>query len=281
MLALALVGFGAFGCYESPQQSVELALELAGTPASDAPLSDEGTARLSRAELAFGPFWLCPGAQAGELCDTARLEWLDAARVDVLSSSAQSVGELRGVTGEVQSYMYDLGISSLLGEPGSSFVAPVVDELGGSVWLEGTASVRGVDVPFGVRLTIATVEKSEQGVPVVRKSTSEAFSHRVSEADEALRVEFDPNAWLGSLRASDLLVDAPCAEGVELGCREGLELRCEAGVEVGTRSCAALDQACRAGEGCVEQLGWSEDEPAYRALVQAVTAGVRPRFEFR
>ena len=69
---------------------------------------------IDRADLAFGPLYLCAGATAGDLCDTARFEWLDSAVVDTTLSDPVKVGELSGVTGTVRSWMYDLGLSSQL-----------------------------------------------------------------------------------------------------------------------------------------------------------------------
>ena len=103
------------GCGEQQQQRVSIPLYVAGTTLSK-PVEARGGVRLniSRAELAFGALYLCAGASAGDLCESARLEWLGSALIDTLDASPQEVGALTGVTGPVRSWMYDLGLSSQL-----------------------------------------------------------------------------------------------------------------------------------------------------------------------
>ena len=105
---LALVG-----CSDASQDFVEVDLEVSGTPVEDHELEDL-TVTLSRADVAFGPLYLCPGRQAGENCETARLEWTESAVVDGLDEESTKVGVMTGVTGPILSWMFDYGITSLL-----------------------------------------------------------------------------------------------------------------------------------------------------------------------
>ncbi len=283
------VWLGAFtllaplSCAVSSQSELELELEVSGTKTESLPLAGGGSVRLARAELAFGPLTLCPGAQAGALCETARLEWRDAAVIDVLSATPQLVGSLVGMTGGVLSYMYDLGVVSLLGENGSQFVSSAARQLGdASLLLEGEIERDGQTIPFVAHVLVESQEDNEQGVPVVRKGSTETFEHQVTSADTALRVGFDVAPWVASLQATDFVQHEVCRSGSTFVCAGSVELTCATdGTELERHDCADQGSICAPDAGCSARVEFQPQSRAYRALVQALTAGARPSFEFR
>jgi hypothetical protein len=279
---VAAIALSSAGCYSAGQQSLELELEVAGTAPRTVALDGGLQLLLSRADLVFGPLTLCPGQEAGALCSVARMEWRQAALVDVLDPSRHRVARLEGQTGWVHSYMYDLGVVSLLGEPGSTWVSPEVDRQGASLVLEGKAVRGATELPFRAALWLATQKDNEQGVPLVRKSSSEPFGHELTASDRALVVTFDSSSWLTGLEASDFEQDEACSAARPVTCRGAIETRCDAnGNETERRDCAALGRLCAPNQGCAALVEFSDGTAAQQSIEQAVVAGVRPRFEFR
>jgi hypothetical protein len=233
-------------CADAGGSDVTVPLYLSGTDVSD-PFAAMGDVPvvLERADLAFGPLYLCAGARAGRLCETARLEWLGSAVVPATNPEPRRAGNLTGVSGQVRSFMYDLGITSLLTTT-DPLVLPAAEELGGaSLVVEGSADVDGVALPFHAEIRVAQESETEIGVPVVLGTTSEIFGHRVTAQEPGLFVEFDPRAWLQSVDFRALAQSAPCAPSSTVG-------PCEIGPET----------------------------QAARALHNAVVSGDRPRFEW-
>lgn len=245
--ALALLtAVGAVGCADVGQSQVELPLYVSGSEL-ERPLTAVGEVVLTidRAELAFGPLYLCAGAQAGELCDTARLEWLGSVRIDLTEPEPKRAGSLSGTTGTVRSWMYDLGISSQLthNEP---FVLDAAQELGGaSLVVEGRASQEGSELPFAAAVVVQQGADVEHGVPVVRKGSADVFDHDVSGSEPGLWVQFDASAWLGSIDLRSAIAENPCAT-----------------------------------EGTCERLRLEPDSVAYRGLHNAVVSGRHPQLSW-
>jgi hypothetical protein len=234
----------ALGCGDTGQERVTVPLFVAGTELSQ-PIDAIGgvTISLDRADLAFGPLYLCAGATAGDLCDTARLEWLGSTIVQAASAEPVRAGRLEGVTGTVRSWMYDLGISSQLTQSERPFVLDAARELGdASLVVSGRASVGGVDVAFSSSVRVEQTDDTELGVPVVRKSTSETFRHEVTGAEAGLTVRFDPTGWL-----KDIDFRTYCVP-------EGK---------------------------CPAELVIEPDSEAFRGLKNAVVSSTRPSFEWR
>jgi len=193
------------GCNNSGVVEIAIPLEVAGTGVGGSFEGQDGwQIELSRADLAFGPFYLCSGVTAGELCDTARAEWIGSVVVDTLDDQPRRAGHLEGVSGFARSWMYDLGITSLLTQqkPVPLDAAEALD--GSSVVLEGTASREDVAVSFRAAIPIQQAEETEIGVPVIRKSTSEAFEHEVTGDESGLLVRFDARPWLSDVDFSSL-----------------------------------------------------------------------------
>lgn len=235
------------GCGATGQDRVELELRVAGSAGTELQTRDGTVLTLTRADLAFGPLYVCPGNQAGELCDTARLEWLDSTVIDLLDERSKRAGALLGVTGPVRSWMYDLGLPSTLtrDEP---LVSSAAKKLGGvSLRVEGNAAVDAVQVPFTLAVAVRQGTDTERGVPVIRKSNSERFAHEVSTTDRNLLVRFDAHPWFANVDFAEL---------VESECEDGLP------------------------EGCPEVLVVPEDSRAERAVQNAVTSGARPEFKW-
>jgi hypothetical protein len=245
--ALVLLGvFALAGCAEAGQSQVDVPLYVSGSQL-EGPVAAVGgvTLTIDRAELAFGPLFLCAGAQAGELCDTARLEWLGSVRISLNEPERKRAGTLSGTTGSVRSWMYDLGISSQLthNEP---FVLAAADELGGaSLVVEGRASQGGPEVPFVVAVVVQQGAEVERGVPVVRKGSGDVFNHDVTGGESGLWVRFDASAWLGSMDWRSKLAERACAT-----------------------------------DACSEPIRLEPNDVAYRGLHNAVVSGRHPELSW-
>ncbi len=267
-------------CAETSQQRVQLPLEVVGTEAT-APIEALGgvPVTLTRADLAFGPLYLCAATQAGELCETARLEWLDTVVVDARSSAPQPAGHLYGVSGVVQSWMYDLAISAQLTQE-QPFVLPAAEALGGhSLVLVGTAVVSGITLPFRAEVPVQQTSATELGVPVVRKSSTDEFFHDVTGAEQALQVRFDPATWLAGVDLRSYVQFETCApEQAGVVCDGLTEWTCDPDGAPVSRDCSATGEVCLTGSGCAEDLVIDPSSEAFRALRNALTAGARPEF---
>lgn len=283
MRAILGVVLALSACVDTGQERVAVPLFLAGSDLRS-PLTAAGGSELSidSALLAFGPLYLCAGNTAGELCDTARLEWLDSRVIDLTRETAERAGELSGVSGTVRSFMYDLGISSQLTRDQPYILAAARELDGASFRVSGTASIAGVDVPFRAELAVQQTESTEPGVPVIRKSSSERFSHEVSPDEPGLLIRFDASSWLRSIDLRGYLEDGTCSpDGPERVCAGQLEQRCASdGSLVETRDCSALGQVCLAAMGCSIELSIEPDSEPYRALRNGLLSGGRPMFEW-
>lgn len=270
-------------CVDVGQEPVSVAMRVAGT-SSEGPASAANgwSIELDRAELAFGPLYLCAGYQAGSLCDTARAEWGGSAVVNALDAEAHDVGALTGVSGSAHSWMYDLGITSLLTQQRPN-VLPAAESLGGnSVRLEGVARKAAHEVPFTVELPVQQEAATEIGVCVVRKSGSDRFAHELSRNDSALTVRFDAAFWMRDVDFDELVEDASCAPGgPNVVCAGTTELTCSSeGLLDAQRDCAAEGLACIRGQGCVERVRFEPGSQGHRAVRSALVAGARPAFEW-
>lgn len=235
-LALALAG-----CIATGQDSVSIPLRVAGTEPPAAIEGQDGfVVGLDEAALVFGPLYLCAGALAGDNCETARLEWLDAITIDLLDPLGVEAGRLSGFTGPVRSAMYDLGVVSLLTEA-EPVALPALAELGGnSVRLRGTAA-RGAElVTFDIALPIRPGAESQIGVSVVRVNDAADLRHEVAGDERELIVRFDASRWVREVDFSLGLTTA----------------------------------------GAPGELPSGEDSQAARAVATAILLGERARFEW-
>ena len=267
-------------CVETGQQQVEFPLFVAGSTVAE-PIIAVGDVPivLDRADLAFGPLYLCAGASAGELCDTARAEWLGSVVVDTLDPSPVQAGQMSGVSGTVRSWMYDLGISSQLTRD-DPYVLEAARQLDGfSLILEGKATVDQVELPFRAELAIQQNSETELGVPVIRKSASENFFHDITGDEEGLTVRFDPVPWVSNVDFRYLLSSGTCAEqSAGFVCDGLLEKRCDEDGVAETRDCSDSGQVCGTQSGCTDSLEIQTETEAYRMIRSRLTSGARPVF---
>lgn len=273
----------ALSCADTGQERIDVPLYLAGTRVtSEVSALGDIPVTIERADLAFGPLFLCAGNTAGGLCETARAEWLQSAVVDTTSDDSMAVGSLAGVTGDVRSFMYDLAISSQLTRP-EPYVLSAAEELGDSSFvLEGRALIHGSEIPFSASIPIAQGETTERGVPVIRKGTESTFFHEISGREDRLTIRFDPSTWVSRLDLRRYSRRASCETSDEqIVCQDQTELICNAdGSPRESRDCADLGQVCLGGQGCADELVIAEGSEAYRSLAIALTTTGRPRFEW-
>lgn len=271
------------GCAPTSQDKTSLPLFVTGTDESKMVVTRSGAEiTLDRADLAFGPLVLCAGTTAGELCEVARLEWLDTVVVNTLDSTLQQAGELSGVTGPVRSWMYDLGISSQLTSQ-DPFVLGAARELGGySLVIEGRALVDEIELPFSASIPVQQTDDTELGVPVVRKSLSDQFFRDVAIDERGLTIRFDPADWIRNLDLSSYVGRQSCtADGPSIACDGTQEYTCEDEMTTSQRDCADLNQVCLPQQGCADMLEITSESQQYRALRNAILSGVRPSFTWR
>jgi hypothetical protein len=244
--AVASVVLSATACIDTGQAPATVSLTAQGTRATE-PIQgkDNWTIQLGRADVAFGPLYVCAGTQAGKYCDAARLEWLESVVIDALDDDAQEVGELTGTTGPVRSWMCDLGITSLLTQP-NPIVLDAAKKLGGnSVILEGVAEKPPHVITFALELPIQVGDGAELGVSVLASFPKEPFAHEVRGEGDELSVQFDPHPWMQAIDFEGLV--------------EGQD--CEA-------------------DGCNLNVTLDQDSPAGVAVRTAILAGKRPLFSW-
>jgi hypothetical protein len=229
---------------------------------------------LSEATLAFGPFYLCSGAQAGPSCDTALGEWKDSRALDLLRTAPVTLGELSGYGGRALSYMHDCGIVSLLTQDEPLVLAAAEEQGGHSVVLVGAAepTVSGAPrVPFRIELDIASSNQADRGQPVVRSSPGQ-FDAAIDGDTTSLTVAFDAGAWLTEVNPSTFWQDAACApDGPPTVCAGTVSQDCEVDVSV---DCAEQDQICAPNIGCQDAIAIDQGSAAGRAVAQAITLTV-------
>lgn len=279
-LALALL---PLGCGDTGQDRIDIPLRASGAqPSGEVETASGELVSITRADLAFGPLYLCAGNTAGHLCDISRAEWLDTAVIDTMSDEEVVIGSLTGVTGAVRSWMYDLGISSQLtrSEP---YVLDAAEELGGASFvLEGLVTIQGVEVPFSVSVPVQQNDTTELGVPVIRKGSGESFFHEITGVESSLTLRFDPETWVSRLDFGSVVEDKMCeSDGPSVVCQHEMELTCdEDGVMESSRDCSQRGEVCLAGMGCADELVLEEGTSAYRSLAIALSTTGRPAFEW-
>lgn len=189
--SIALSLLALCGCVDDGRSraTVELLARGAASPV----LVDGGwTITLTRADVAFGPAYLCATAAASsELCTTAVLEFLEAQTIDGLDPVPTPLGILEGVTGSVRSAQYDFGIPFLLTE---SMPTPLPGSVSGhSALLEATAT-DGVD-SFDLSITL-DVAAPVSGTTAIVGAPLVAL---IPESGATLTIAVDPREWLRGL----------------------------------------------------------------------------------
>lgn len=272
----------ASGCIDAAQEEVSVPLLLAGHSEAAAFESGRGFAvTLDAAELAFGPLYLCPGATAGELCESALVEWTDAGLVDLLSDKPKRVGELRGLTGRARSYMFDLGFSSLLTRDRPLVLDAARKLAGHSLRISGSVDVQGIKIPFRAALAVQREEQTEKGTPVVRSGQGEDLAHDLA-AGDALTVRFDPRQWFRTANFALWVEERSCEpEGPAIVCDAQTELTCDAeGAVTRSRACAGLGQVCIAASGCRDEVVIEANTQVGSAIRIDLTSASSPEFRW-
>ena len=270
------------GCVDTGRNYASIPLFTAGTDlSSPISTSDGSTLQIDRADIAFGPLYLCAGASAGQLCETARFEWLESAVIDTTLTEQTQIGTLDGVTGPVRSWMYELGISSQLTRL-DPFVLDAAQQLGGfSFVLEATATVSGIEIPVTAELAIQQSNDTELGVPVIRKSVSEPFFRDITGDEDGLLITFDASKWVTDLPLEENVTFEVCtSSSAEIICDGLVERSCDGATEKSNRNCRDLGQVCLPGLGCQEKLDLSSNGKTSRNIRNALLSGPRPSFSW-
>ena len=256
LLLSSLVSVFTQGCapIERSQEYGDIALQTQGTKIEEVQLN-EGVLKVERADLAFGPLYLCSGVQAGNLCDTARLEFLDSKVIHLLDDNESSLGRLNGMSGMVQSWMYDLGIVSTLTHSRPVILNAARDLGGYSFVLEGTLRIQNRDISLKIEVALSQFDATEKGVSLVRKSQSESFRYTITKEDvlgqtqRVMMIRFPFQDWLESLNFSRDLTDAK------------------------------LDELCPSADECSPWLV-SEESEVMRQVKTTLVTQMRPQFNY-
>jgi hypothetical protein len=182
-------------CGDTGQEHVALALTATGT-ASHAVTIGAATLTLTRADVAFGPTYLCASESGrAELCEVAVAEFLDTVTVNALNASVQPLGELNATTGSVRSGLFDYGISWLLTQNEPRANAGAVE--GHSAIVEGTVTRGAQTLRF--RATIDAKPRMSGDLAVNGQVTRFSIG-----PDSALNISADPHSWVSNLDADAL-----------------------------------------------------------------------------
>lgn len=191
-------------CGDTGQQYLRIPVLAEGSQRDFVEVAD-ARFTLSRAELGFGPLYLCATEGADvELCDVALGELLETVTLDGLAREQVAVGTLSATTGSVRSALYDYGISWLLTEqaPRASEGAPE----GHSLVLEGAVSRAEQTLQFTARVDIAPLTAGDAAVNAL--ATSRELS-----ASDALILRVDPYRWLTRINVDKLFALDEDADG--------------------------------------------------------------------
>jgi hypothetical protein len=186
---------GLLGCGETGQQRLDIPVFAQG---SQRDMLAVGDARftLQRAEIGFGPLYLCAtdGADV-ELCDVALGEMLETVTVQGLMPAAQALGTLHATTGSVHSALYDYGISWLLTQQGPRPSAGAPE--GHSVVLEGSLTRAEQSLRFSARLDVLPRAPGDAALNALA-------TRRELRAGDRLTLRVDPYRWLMRINVDKL-----------------------------------------------------------------------------
>lgn len=205
--AISLGIFFALGCVDTGIEPVELKVLASGVELAPFEARDGWTVTLERADLAFGPLYLCTAANAGDLCETAQAEMLDGVVVDLLDDEPREVGALVGLGGMVRSVMHDYGVTWELTAMRPEGSIPAMRDR--SLVFEGVASRGEERVRFSGELAVTPIRA---GSLVVRRTL--AAGEVTDLADEAeLSIAVDPRPWFAGVRFDELSESGEIEEG--------------------------------------------------------------------
>ncbi len=175
-------------CADDGRSTFSFPVRARGAAPRDVSARNGWTLRLTGAQVAFGPVYLCASKAASpEFCQVAVAEMRSVVVVDGLAAGRQDVGSAEGTSGTVESAQYDLGITWT---PTQQRAAPLTDALGGhSVRLAGVATRAGETRTFTAEVDLTP---QNQGTRTVQGART---SHHL-DVHSALTVNVDPHAWL-------------------------------------------------------------------------------------
>lgn len=200
-------------CGDTTQEQVAVPLSVQGqTPSATVRAQGDISVTLTEATLVVGPLYLCAAAQAGDLCEAARLEWIDAVAVNALAPGDVRAGTLVGADGVVRSWMLDLGRPAVLTQD-TALHTEATRALGGaSVRITGTAKVRGATMAFAASVEMAQPRGAVQTVPLLRRGLTAGFPHTVTADDPGVRITVDATGWLVGVDFTAFFDAAGCTE---------------------------------------------------------------------
>lgn len=198
-VALLLACLCLPACGDTIGESVVLPLTARGV---ETPSFEQGTWQitLERAEVGFGPLFLCPASiPSDELCETALLELRETVTVDALSAAAQAQPPLRGNTGAVRSSIWDYGLSWPL-----TFRSPTPNP-----GAPGGHSARFAGVATdGARTLLFEADVDVAANAAGRLAAGQVTEHVVEDASSRLEITFDPARWWRNVDFEALATEA-------------------------------------------------------------------------
>lgn len=208
---------GSIACTaDTGQDFVEVPVFFRGADTSEFAGEGGWTITLDRADVAFGPFYLCASINPGDACERARAEMLDTVVVDALDPAPRAEGTLRGISGRVRSFMHDYGVSWLLTQTTPTATTDALE--GASIVLTGRATRGDEVVVFDARVRVAP---SAAGLIVARRSLGDSEEQTLT-PDTRLTVVVDPRPWLAEI-SWDELVDPERPESLPVTFEEGTQ----------------------------------------------------------
>lgn len=211
-------------CGDTGQNTYPLRVEGAGTatgtfavaarlpPDCAAPCACEDgdwQVTIERADVAFGPIYLCASERASaDLCGESVAEMLDVGIIDATDPAPVLLGEGLAFTGRAQSAMWDYGRSWLLTQ---TLVKPDPIAPGGhSLVLRGTATKGATSFRFAADVDINASEAGLYGVQ------SAPVAHDFVGPFEALRVQIDAAAWVSRIEFDAVACGRPSVSVVDV-----------------------------------------------------------------
>ncbi|HEX5656268.1 MAG TPA: hypothetical protein VFX59_03695 [Polyangiales bacterium] len=183
------------GCADTGQEHVDLPLTATGTAAHAVALGD-ATLTLTRADVAYGPTYLCASESGrAELCEVAVAEFLGTVPIRALEPAVQPLGVLNATTGNVRSGLFDYGISWLLTQNEARANPGAIE--GHSAILEGTVTRGAESVRFSATIDAKPSMSGDSAV----NGQSTRFTIG---AKSALNIAADPHLWVNNLDADAL-----------------------------------------------------------------------------
>jgi hypothetical protein len=192
-------------CGPVAQTQVEFPLRVAGQAGTF--FTGEWSVTLDRADVAFGPLYLCAArTPSPELCATALGEMTDRVRVDALAVMPMNVGLVRAFTGAARSATFDYGVTwpTTEGQPQPALA------LAHSAEFSGVAARAGRSFSFTLALDV---------IPNVRGSHSVLLSRvngEIAKDTIGLLARFDPARWWASVDFDALDAASMGAERIDI-----------------------------------------------------------------